>query len=46
MNLRGNIDNLHDVKVNVDFIRQICCAIENNLNGQKFDKLELFFKIN
>jgi F0F1-type ATP synthase gamma subunit len=43
--LTGNIDNLHDVKMNVDLIRQICCAIENSLNGEKVDKLELFFKI-
>jgi prophage DNA circulation protein len=45
--LTGNIDNVHDVKMNVDLIRQICCAIENSLNGggEKVDKLELFFKM-
>jgi hypothetical protein len=31
--------------INVDLICQICCAIENSLNGEKVDKLELFFKI-
>jgi hypothetical protein len=37
--------NIHDVKMNVDLIRQICCAIENSVNGEKVDKLELFMKI-
>jgi hypothetical protein len=31
--------------MNDDLIRAICCAIENNVNGQKIDKLDLFFKI-
>jgi hypothetical protein len=37
--------NTQDVKMNEDLIRAICCAIENNVNGQKVDKLVLFFKI-
>jgi hypothetical protein len=31
--------------MNVDLIRQICCATENSLNGEKVDKLEFFKKI-
>jgi hypothetical protein len=37
--------NIHEVKMNVDLIRQICCTIENMTDGQKVDKLELFMKI-
>lgn len=37
--------NTQDVKMNEDLIRAICCAIENNVNGQKVDKLDMFFKI-
>jgi hypothetical protein len=37
--------NMQDVKMNVDLIRQICCAIENHVNGEKVDKLALFMKI-
>jgi hypothetical protein len=37
--------NVQDIKINVDLIRQICCAFENTVNGQKFDKLELFLNI-
>jgi ABC-type sugar transport system ATPase subunit len=37
--------NTQDIKMNEDLIRAICCAIENNVNDKKVDKLELFFKI-
>jgi hypothetical protein len=43
--IHASFVNAQDVKMNEDLIRAICCAIENNVDGQKIDKLELFFKI-
>jgi hypothetical protein len=43
--IHSSFVNTQDVKMNEDLIRAICCAIENNVNGQKVDKLDLFFKI-
>jgi hypothetical protein len=37
--------NIHEVKMNFDLIRQICCAIVNSVEGEKVDKLALFMKI-
>jgi hypothetical protein len=43
--LCDSLPNMQEVKMNVVLIRQMCCAIENNVNGQKVDKLALFMKI-
>jgi hypothetical protein len=43
--IHSSFVNTQDVKMNEDLIRAVCCAIENNVKGQKIDKLELFFKI-
>jgi hypothetical protein len=43
--LCDSFSNVQDIKMNVDLIRQMCCAIENNVNGEKIDKLALFMKI-
>ena len=43
--INSNFLNAQDVKMNVDLIRQICCTIENYVNGEKVDKLALFMQI-